>query len=64
VTMMTLPVRSGISLTPQIGLGGKDCTRTDNAPPIWLGGELDERARENGEKEIRKRKLFGREETS
>jgi hypothetical protein len=59
VTRMTLPVRSGISLTPQIGRGGKDCSRTDNAPPMWLGGGLDERTRngekENGEKEIKKR---------
>ena len=49
VTRMTLPVRSGISLTPQIGLGGKDCTKTDNAPPIVMGREIGWEGKEEWE---------------
>jgi hypothetical protein len=61
---MTLPVRSGMSLTPQIGLGGKDCKKTDNAPPMWWEGGLEERVEESGEEEKRKSLGFGREESS
>ena len=34
VTRMTFPVRSGMSLTLQVGLGGKDCSRTEYKAPM------------------------------
>jgi hypothetical protein len=34
VTRMTLPVRSGISLTLQVGFGGKDCSNTEYVAPM------------------------------
>ena len=34
VTMMTLPVRSGISFTPHVGRGGNDCCAKDMKPPM------------------------------
>ena len=37
--MMTLPVRSGMSLTPHFGFGGKDCSKVDSAPPICSSGD-------------------------
>jgi hypothetical protein len=34
VTRMTLPVRSGMSSTPQVGFGGKDWSKTDSVAPM------------------------------
>ena len=34
VTRMTFPVRSGMSLTLQVGLGGKDCSKTEYVAPM------------------------------
>ena len=48
--MMTLPVRSGMSLAPQVGFGGKDCAKTDSVPPMCFSGEDGTREQEGAKK--------------
>jgi hypothetical protein len=47
--MTTLPVRSGMSRGPHVGLGGKDCWTHDQRAPILIEDEMNKRKRKEKE---------------